>query len=236
MTSLDGYVRFAVFWAPPAGSPLARFGACWLGWDAATGRDVPRMAIDLPRPLPEMTRAPWRYGMHGTLKAPFRLAPGEDPAALDAAVAALATGTARLTAPGLAPTAHMGFAALTPTGPSPALDALAGTCVEALDRFRAPPRETELARRRSTGLSTRQEEHLLRWGYPYVFDEFRFHVTLSGRLRPGEAEAMLAVLTPVLGPILGQTLQVADICLFGDPGANAGFRLLRRYPLAGAAA
>ncbi len=236
MTSLDGYARFAVFWAPPAGSPLARFGACWLGWDAEAGRDVPRMAIDLPRPLPEMTRAPWRYGLHGTLKAPFRLASGKDPAALDAAVAELAAGTARLTAPGLAPTARMGFAALTPTGSSPAIDALAGACVEALDGFRAPPSQTELARRRSAGLSARQEDHLLRWGYPYVFDEFRFHVTLSCRLRPGKAETMLAALTPVLAPMLGQTLPVADICLFGDPGANVGFRLLRRYPLGGVAA
>jgi len=233
MTPLDGFVRFAVFWAPPAGSQLARFGASWFGWDAEAGRDVPRMAIDLPRPLPEMTRAPWRYGLHGTLKAPFRLAPGTDAAALDAALAALAARTARLAAPGLAPTARMGFAALTPTGPSPALDALAGACVETLDRFRAPPSETELARRRSAGLSARQEEHLLRWGYPYVFDEFRFHVTLSGRLRPGEAEAMLAVLNPLLAPMLGQTLSVSDICLFGDPGSNTGFRLLRRYPLAG---
>jgi hypothetical protein len=190
------------------------------------------MAVDLPRPLPEMTRAPWRYGLHGTLKAPFRLAPGMDAAALDAAAAALAARTPRLTAPGLAPTARMGFAALTPTGPAPALDALAVACVEALDRFRAPPSETELARRRSAGLSARQEEHLLRWGYPFVFDEFRFHVTLSGRLRDGEAESMLAVLTPMLAPMLGQTLPVSDICLFGDPGANAGFRLLRRYPLA----
>src|SRR5690625_3806511 len=29
--------RYAIYWAPPAGSDLARFGASWLGWDADLG-------------------------------------------------------------------------------------------------------------------------------------------------------------------------------------------------------
>ena len=50
MTGIDGYRRYAIFWAPPAGSGLARFGAAWLGWDAETGRDVAQPALALPRP------------------------------------------------------------------------------------------------------------------------------------------------------------------------------------------
>lgn len=233
MTDLEGYARYAVFWVPPEGSGLARFGAAWLGWDCIAGQEIERPAVALPRPLPEMTRAPWRYGFHATLKPPFRLAPGTDAAALDRAVAELAARRPTARAPGLAPSARLGFAALMPAGPAPEIDALAAACIRDLDRFRAAPSETELARRRATGLTPRQDEYLTRWGYPYVFEDFRFHLTLSGRLRPGEAAAMLAAVTPLASSHLEPELQLDEICLFGDPGANRGFRVLRRYPLTG---
>lgn len=231
MDGIEGFARYAVFWAPPAESALARFGAAWFGWDAETGLDVRRPAVTLPRPLPEMTRAPWRYGLHGTLKPPFRLAPGTTVAELDSALARLAAGTAPLAAPDLVASTDMGFLALVPAGPTPALDALAAGCVQGLDRFRAPAGAAELARRRAPGLSPEQEANLLRWGYPYVMGAFRFHLTLSGRLRPGEPEAVLAAVTPLVAPVLGPGPEIADIALFGDPGANAGFRVLRRYSL-----
>jgi putative phosphonate metabolism protein len=233
MSEIEGYARYAVFWAPREGSGLARFGARWLGWDAEAGRDVPRIDVTLPRPLPEMTRAPWRYGFHGTLKPPFRLAEGRDARALERAVAGLAARTPPARAPALAPTARLGFVALMPSGPAPEIDAVAGACVEMLDQFRAPPSEIELKRRRARGLTARQEASLARWGYPYVFDDFRFHLTLSGRLKPGEAEAMLAVVGPLVAPHLESRFDLDNICLFGDPGRNLGFRLLRRYALTG---
>lgn len=236
MSGIEGYARYAVFWAPPSGSALARFGAAWLGWDAETGIDVDRPAVTLPRPLPEMTRAPWRYGLHGTLKPPFRLACGTTVEELDDAIGRLAAGAEALRAPGLVASTGIGFLALVPAGPTPALDALAAGCVRDLDRFRAPAGEAELTRRRAPGLTPEQEANLRRWGYPYVLGGFRFHLTLSGRLRPGEAEPILAAVAPLVSPALDPVLDIGDICLFGDPGANAGFRLLRRYPLTGAAA
>jgi hypothetical protein len=85
-----------------------------------------------------------------------------------------------------------GFIAVVPTEPSAALADLAAATVAALDPFRAPPSEAELARRRKARLSDRQEALLMKWGYPYVMEEFRFHLTLTGRLdrrrrRPGRA-------------------------------------------------
>lgn len=233
MPEIEGYARYALFWAPPAGSALGRFGATWLGWDCIAGADMDRPQVALPRPLPEMTRAPWRYGFHATLKPPFRLAKGAGPAALEGAVAALAGLLYPASGPGLELTARLGFAALVPAGPSPEIDALAAACLTGLDSFRAPPSEVELARRRATGLTARQDANLMRWGYPYVFDDFRFHLTLSGRLRPGEAEPFLAALARLAQPLLEPELLIDEICLFGDPGENRGFRLLRRYPLTG---
>ncbi len=40
----------------------------------------------------------------------------------------------------------------------------------------------ELQRRRAANLTPRQEFLLMHWGYPYVLDEFRFHMTLTRRL------------------------------------------------------
>ena len=62
------------------------------------------------------------------------------------------------------------------------MTSLATSCVTALDHFRLPPTEAERNRRLAAGLSPRQTDHLDRWGYPYVLEEFRFHMTLTGRL------------------------------------------------------
>ena len=233
MTGIEGYARYAVFWAPQAGSGLARFGAAWLGWDAEAGCDVAQPDVPLPRPLDQITRTPRRYSFHGTLKPPFRLADGADAAALDRALVGLAARTPPISALGLTPSTRLGFLALMPSGPAPAINALAAACTRRLDRFCARPDAAEPAPRRARGLTPRQEHNLTRWGYAYVLDDFRFHLTLSGRLRPGEAAALIEAVTALAAPHLDPVLHLDDICLFGDPGGGEGFRLLRRYPLTG---
>jgi hypothetical protein len=233
MTGIEGYARYAIFWAPPAGSGLARFGAAWLGWDAETGCDVAQPDLPLPRPLDQITRTPRRYSFHGTLKPPFRLATGTEAGTLDRALAGLAARIPPATAPGLAPSTRLGFLALMPAGPAPALDTLAAACTRGLDRFRAPPDAAELAPYRARSLTSRQEHNLTRWGYPYVLDDFRFHLTLGDRLLPGEDVPLIAAVMALAAPHLAPLLHLDDICLYGDPGSGSGFRLLRRYPLTG---
>ncbi|PKP65441.1 MAG: phosphonate metabolism protein, partial [Alphaproteobacteria bacterium HGW-Alphaproteobacteria-8] len=76
---MDQMHRFALYYAPPPG-PLADFAADWLGWDATAGREMPHPIVPgLPGPVEELTRAPRKYGLHGTLKPPFRLAQGATP-------------------------------------------------------------------------------------------------------------------------------------------------------------
>ena len=72
---MDDYRRLAVFWAPEAGSALARWGAGWFGWCADAGWPRPRCHIK-GLAVEELTVAPRRYGLHATLKAPFGLAEG----------------------------------------------------------------------------------------------------------------------------------------------------------------
>ena len=87
--ALDGVVVVDLtteFWASLAGALLADFGARWLGWDVRRGAAA--VQLDLPG-LRDATEAPRKYGFHGTLKPPFRLAEGQDFDALRDAVAAL---------------------------------------------------------------------------------------------------------------------------------------------------
>jgi putative phosphonate metabolism protein len=224
------YRRYAVYYTPPPG-PLADFGAAWLGWDIASGRAVPHAPAGYAD-LPRLTETPRRYGFHATIKPPFTLAPGTDVEALTDAVAALAASLPPARADGLRLSRIGPFLALVPAGDSAQIDALAAAFVTGLDGFRAPQSETDLARRRAAGLSPAQEAHLIRWGYPYVLDEFRFHMTLSGSLSDTEAEGMERVLAPLLPDLLPRPFGIGDMTLAGED-AEGRFHELSRHRLAG---
>ncbi|MBI1416458.1 MAG: DUF1045 domain-containing protein [Limimaricola sp.] len=224
--------RFALYFAPPPG-PLADFGAAWLGWDIATGQAVAHPDVEgLPRPLAEITATPRRYGFHATLKPPFRLAPGQTETALAAEVAALAAGLAPATLDGLQLAQIGRFLALVPEGEVTALNALAGRLVEGLDHFRAPAPPEEIARRRAAGLSPAQDALLVRWGYPYVMEEFRFHMTLTGPLDPDTGSATRAALAPHLAAVLPRPFLLDEVVLAGER-ADGHFETVHRYALSG---
>lgn len=227
---MEQFTRFALYYAPPPG-PLAEFTAAWLGWDAATGAAMPHPALQgVPFDIAGVTAAPRKYGFHGTLMAPFRLAEGVGAGDLDHACAALAQRLEPVTLEGLELSRLGSFLALTPVGDRGALNALAAACVEAADPLRAALTAADLARRAPERLTARQRAHLLRWGYPYVMDEFRFHLTLTGSLPDDEADAVASALAPLLAPLLPRPFDVRDICLFGEDAAGR-FHLLRRYAL-----
>jgi putative phosphonate metabolism protein len=227
--------RFAVYWAPPAPSALARFAASWLGRDPVTGAAVaqPELAGLPPERLREITLAPRRYGFHGTLKAPFALAPGRSADQLRSAMAALAAARRPVTLPGLELASLDGFLALVPAQPVAALDALAAACVIELDGYRAPPTADELARRRPERLSPRQRAHLERYGYPFVLEDFRFHLTLTGRLAEPEHGRVRSLLAPLVAPFCAAPLVIGELALFEQPAAAAPFLLTARFPLGG---
>jgi len=233
MTGNSG--RYAVYFEPEPQSALARFGAAWLGYDAPTGARVPQPSVDgtSAERLRAITEEPRHYGFHATLKPPFALADGSDAAALDMAAAVLAAGFPAFAAPPLKLERISGFWALMPSTPCPMLNRLAAVCVAELDRFRAPPSPEELTRRRRAGLSPRQETLLQRWGYPYVMEEFRFHMTLTGRLDDQEAIALGRLLMPLVEPFRREELTIGAIALFHQSARDQPFRNARRYPLTG---
>jgi putative phosphonate metabolism protein len=227
--------RYAIYWAPPAGSPLATFGAAVLGRDADTGLDVPQPALPgiAPERLRTLTDDPRRYGFHGTLKAPFALADGVTGAELHDAVATFAADWAPFTAPKLSLTAIGGFLALVPSTESVDLDLLAGECVANFDRFRAPPDPADIARRRAAGLTERQDVNLIEWGYPYVFEDFQFHLTLTGWIDQPEHDAVRAALAPLAAPYCRKPLPVEGLAVFEQAARDRPFVITGRYAFEG---
>lgn len=224
---MSPYRRYAVYYSPPPG-PFADFGAAWLGWDVATGREVAQPAIS-GLDLPALTAAPRRYGFHATLKAPFRLAASMGPAELAAAVATLAARTAPVVLPCLDLVRLGSFLALVPKQNDLPLAEFGAAIVTGLDPLRAPLTEAERARRYPDRLTARQREYLDRWGYPFVLEEFRFHMTLSGPLTDVDLDRVAAALEPRLR-VVPKPLPIEDICLMGEDEAGH-FHLIERFAL-----
>jgi len=227
--------RYAIYFAPPTDSALWAFGNDWLGCDAATGEARQRPEIDGfdAARLNAITRTAAGYGFHATLKPPFALAEGRTPEEIDAAAREFSAARGAFEAPPLELGSLDGFVALRPSAPSPALDDLAADCVSEFDSFRAPPSAEDLAKRRENGLTAVQDRLLMEWGYPYVFEEWRFHMTLSCRLSDGERRALISALETLAAPHCAAPPTVDAICVFTQEDRAAPFRLLARYPFGG---
>ncbi len=227
--------RYAIYFAPPPGSALAELGANWLGRDCADGTERTQPAVDglTPGRLAEITASPRHYGFHGTLKPPFALADGRGEADLIAAAQRFAGSRTPFTVPRLKVAALSGFTALVLSAPSPDMQDLADACVREFDGFRAPAGAAELAKRRAAGLSPRQQDLLQAWGYPYVMDEFRFHMTLTQRLSEADRALVMTALEPLAAAATKTPLDVDGIAIYRQANRDLPFDILGRYPFTG---
>ncbi len=226
------FTRYAIYYAPPPDAPWACFATSLLGWDMQTGRNVDHPLLSgLPLPASEIARAPARYGVHATLKPPFHLAVGADQSDLETTCANLCRTLPPLSLGQLHLTRMGRFLALCPA-PSAKLSTLAAACVRDLDHLRRPATQAEQDRRHHASLNPRQEANLMAWGYPYVLDDFRFHITLTGRLPKPDLDMVQAVLARVLIPLLQQDIRLGDLALAGED-EQGQFHLLQRFNLSG---
>lgn len=226
--------RYAIYFAPPQGSELDRVCSTILGRCAQTGTALKQPAIPgiEPTRLAELTASPRHYGLHATLKPPFFLAEPHYEAALLQCVALIANKMRPFDLPGLELSILGSFLALTMTASCPELEDLARICVTAPDHFRRPPRPEELARRRAKGLTANQKRLLDLWGYPYVLEEMRFHLTLTGSIHdPKELETVRAALLPLLATVLDKPVPVREICVFRQACLTEPFTILKRITL-----
>lgn len=217
--------RFAIYYAPPPGTPLHAFGTAWLE------REFPFTSLT-PERRREITAAPRRYGFHATLKPPFALATDRTVDELRAAAAAFAASRPPFDVPGLQLAEIAGFLAFVLRTRSAPFAALADDAVRAFERFRARPTADDLARRLHPGLNERERELVETWGYPYVLDCWRFHLTLTERLDDAERTAVRKELEPLVAPFVDDVLRVDAVVLFEQPSADEPFRQLARFPFA----
>ncbi len=224
------FTRYAIYYAPDADAPWAKWSTAWLGWDMGASTEVKHPSIP-ELDIAAITQTPRKYGLHATIKPPMYLAKGTSVDQLDTACAALAKRLSPVTQDGLKLVRLGRFLALRPIGDESNLAALAAACVRELDIFRAPATPEDLQRRRATELSETQEANLINWGYPYVMDQFRFHITLTGKLDKPTLAATETALMQHLAPLLPKPFEIKALVLAGQAD-DGRFHLIKRYDLA----
>ncbi len=228
--------RYAVYYAPPQDHALTVLASAWLGYDAWTGANMTRPALaglDLDaEALSALTGDASHYGFHATLKAPFELAQGRSEADLLAAFADFAASQPAFMAD-LAVMSLSGFVALMLARPDPAMTALHTACVHRFEPFRAALSDADLARRRRAPMTAEQDARLVGYGYPWIFEDFRFHMTLTGRVRDDTArDHIVTALRAYLAPVTGLH-PIAQLCLFRQPRRSDKFQVIAAAALNG---
>eukprot|EP01037_Dinobryon_pediforme_P014087 gene14087-14206_t len=222
--------RYAIYFAPDRHSPLWQLGCAAIGYDAATAQDVafPDHPLFRNAVARHITEEPRKYGFHATLKAPFVLKDGYSEGDLLSAASAFAKAETAFEFPPLIVSALGSFIALTPAQASAPLQSLAADAVRYFDPLRAPMPAEDRQRRLTSALSARQIQYLDEFGYPYVFEDFRFHMTLTGPLEPSARTAWLEVLHEIFDP-LEQPLVCDAIAVFKQNGPAERFTLVERF-------
>ena len=227
--------RYAIYFVPPPDTDLAKFGVSWLGWDIDRAETK---TLDAFRNLnheahTSFVQNPKKYGFHATLKAPFRLRPGTSVEGLLAAVDKIASRRPVVRGLKLALGDLGSFLALITVSEMRELNSLSEAFVVGLDAFRAPMNSEERARRRPESLKVNQRRYLERFGYPYVKEEYRFHMTLTGQLKQVDRDTAYTHLQTVVDPILQTPLDIAEVAVVVQDVPTEPFRVLKRFSLGG---
>jgi Protein of unknown function (DUF1045) len=215
--------RYAIYFVPHAQSALAAFGEAILGGD----QPAPTLAAGIKAHLFD---APRVYGFHATLKAPFHLADGTNAATLLVSARAFSATKTAFRLRSLAVAVVDDFIALVPDDAAPELDALAAGCVRAFEPFRAALHPRDYERRLAAGLTPQERQHLDTWGYPYVLDQFRFHMTLTGQLPATHAAEVFQVLEAHYATF-DREVEIDAITVCCQPRRDARFEIVERFAL-----
>lgn len=231
-------MRYAIYFTPPAHDPLTIAASQWLGRSAFSGEALEPPAIRGLglHDIAFNTALPRRDGFQATLKAPFRLAPEITEAMLLRHLMRFAGAHDPFELPMLDVVRLGNFLGLAPVIPCEAMRFLAASVVQEFDAFRMPLSEAELELRDPGDLSAAQFANLYRWGHPYVMDEFRFHMPLTGPMSNAELPRFEEVLRAHLGPYLMKPVEIGNLALFAEYEPGAPLQVHSLHPLGRVAA
>lgn len=226
-------MRYAICFTPPSGDPLALAAASWLGRNVFSGEaaEHPGLKGLGVHEIAFHTALPRRFGFHATFKAPFRLSDGSTEASLLRELMHFSGRMEPVALDGLTVGRIGDVYGLILDRPCPSVDYLAASVVQAFDGFRAPLSETEIERRNPERLSAPQFSNLNRWGHPYVMDEFRFHMTLTGPLLGRDFPRIEQALKAQFDPVLAEPVVIGNLALFIEPERGAPFVVHSLHPL-----
>lgn len=226
-------LRYAIYFSPPPDDSLTEASSRWLGRDAFSGTVFgPPTALAMPAgEWQGLVRDPQRYGFHATLKAPFELCEGQRETDLIEAFDNFAASKNAFNLPRIVIDQLGPFFALVPDIVYPPMHAFCASIVETFEPFRAPLSKVDIDRRHPDRLSNIQRDNLVRWGYPYVMDEFRFHMTLTGPVQPARVSLVRRELEQRFSQYNGHPLQIGGLALFIETHRGAPFTVHRWQPL-----
>jgi putative phosphonate metabolism protein len=208
----------------------------WLGRDTFAGNLYPASSHgDVSAEEQDaVTEEPRRYGFHATLKAPFELAASVTESDLMGVAGDFAVRTAPFVVPKLVLGQLGRFFALVPGSLYPELQDFSARVVRAFEPLRAALSDADIARRKPDELDEAHRANLLRWGYPYVMDEFRFHMTLTGPVAAERQHVVSSVLRETFAAHIGQPLAISGVAVFVEETRGAPFIVRSWLPLGGA--
>lgn len=229
--------RVAIYFAPAATSPLWLKAAQWLGRDALTGAEYAGDIGGIGRAeINEKSASARRYAFHATIKSPMAVAPRKSEAELAEALTAFAAAHAPVAVGKLKLARLDGFLALIPASQPQALTDFAADVVENFEPFRAEVSAEDKAKRNAGGrLSPRHLELLDRYGYPYVMEQFQFHMTLTDRLSDTDGDRFEAALREHFGPLADAETTLDRLVLYHEAMPGAPFTRGADFILTGAA-
>lgn len=202
--------RFAIYYAPAEDSALWRAAQAWLAQP-----DLRDLAVSARR-----------YGFHATIKAPMALADGVDREQLGALLTRFAEFQPGVVLSNFGPRLIDGFLAFT-TEPQPAaLTDFAAKVVNFFEPARAPLSAEEMRRRLKAPLSPRQMELVEQYGYPYVLEQFQFHMTLTDRLAIEKREEWQQRAREWFADVLAQPVVLDRLVVFHEAAPGEPFTRL----------
>ncbi|WP_160008409.1 DUF1045 domain-containing protein [Rhizobium sp. 18055] len=226
-------MRYAICFTPAANDPLSHAAANWLGRNVFSGEMVEPTAIRglSIHEVAFHTAVPRRYGFHGALKAPFRLAAEVSEAQLLRDLMRFCGTLTPFHIQRLEVARTGGCYSLVPSLPCDRVQYLASAIVQQFDGFRAPLSDADIERSDPDGLSAAQFANLHRWGSPYVMDEFRFHMPLTGPVSLADMPRIEHTLRSLFEPVLTEPVKISNVALMMEEGNGGPFRVHSLHPM-----